>query len=758
MKTFKIKSCLLLFTIFYFSAPVLAKHVLPIFTGFWYTNVNGSNVDACGLTYFSDYVDKTEGDAANIAKRVLQNVPPHEFCTWSVAKLAYYQTGQPTDFMGTVEDWEQICKQQPDQRVQTWERVCVDDKGYVDDRVEKTVMPSYSCPIGSRYSLFDADSGFIGCSNKPSLCFADVVLRDLASNSMARQPKENELTLLGHIGLTFMDTELGSQGKVLEVLDDNQVIQTNSFENFKSRATYYGDKYSLKDNQEITLNQGIDIMNSGLEETTCDEIAYTAGWDWYPCQYDPTRRKKTAIFRCDSFVYNAYLKGADIKIMDYSFPAMPSDIFNKFLYTRFNSESTYNFVDKSLLHNDIKDITKIDYYGKTYLQEQDIQNIFANNNLDIHKADAKTYYFVVIDQSIPRYEKISFLWRLALRYKDNDARFDYIMNCLDYLSPVELTSELINQYQLQDLKNKLVILRVLSNITSDDAMLQYNKEGVWLQDLASVNTIKISDFFSKLLHQERNLVILEKAIFLYAHIFEPKQAKADIDAVFERNDIDSSKLQQNLFANAAFYTHQLSIILSSKGMQIKYLPALLAKVKQQYNWTAAFNKSLFFYFVDADFYPKKIGFDGGKLDDSVRSLLLQYLNQQQPPQFIANHIPNFVYNSQDFIYYQWLATVYAIQAHSILERNQKIAHYIKNVQDLSYKALLLFYATSEIYNQYSITELNRIHNIMDEKLKSLRQFSFNSNVSMKQQIDFEKLFLQYGISRLNKVLKARDQS
>lgn len=721
--------------IYAISPTIFAQHVLPSFSATWFLNSALLFLDSCGQAHYSHDVE-AKGDAMAAAAKFLANPPPHTDCTWQNHKLVATYNDMPGDFVGTVIDWNTLLASHSPQLIQKWQRDCINNQGKTIDSISIVMQPSYQC-TNSRFSLADEDDFRIGCSTHPGVCVADLVGRDMDSQ---------QFKSLGHVGLTEGEVMPAIPDMVVEALNEPIIIQDNTLDNFTHRTIYWGAKYGLKNlpTQSLTDAESTQIMADTSMQQTCDYVGFTYFWNWYPCHYDQAQGKKIALFRCDSFVYNSYLEGIGVKILDYGIGMGPKDIFNAFLQPRIEHYAN----DSGTKNIDLPFEIGYQFGIERIMLEDAIESIFVNKIFDIKNADIATYAFVAKSSNISRDEKLSFIWKLALQYHNDELRFSYLIDCLDYLNPIELTNDILNEFdQQQNVQNKLKLMNILVDMTANDAVNLYGQLNI--ASLSATNIATIKHFFSNLLLHEKNLTLLEKAIFSYPHIFMPAQAKIDIDDVFQRKDIDTKTLQNNLFQNKAYFTHQLEMIFSSSEMQKTYLPALLKDIENlSVSAKSNFCNSLYFIFADADFNPPKIGFDSSKINDSVRPILLRYLETQRQEPFKADHVPIFNANSQEKMRYNWLSSYMAVKAHSIDEKNQLITNYIKNINNLSEKSAMIFYATKGVLQQFKDEELISLENLLQTSLNSANQSLVKRTAEQEQQADISRLYLQMGLSKI----------
>jgi len=203
-----------------FAPACFAKHVLPVFSGFWYTDESYTGEDNCSKNIYT-YTNKTKGNAKETAGKLLSNPPERSDCKWTKIKLIYDDSDLvPIDFIGNSKDWGLISKNPMMEHPQAWGRKCLSkDDTWVDEKII-SITPIYKCPAGSAYLLGNGDSG--GCTSPPPNCQADIVGRDLDI------PIINKA---GHVALIEYSpiADLIPKTQIIEVLNKKPVIEENSY-------------------------------------------------------------------------------------------------------------------------------------------------------------------------------------------------------------------------------------------------------------------------------------------------------------------------------------------------------------------------------------------------------------------------------------------------------------------------------------------------------------------------------------------------
>jgi hypothetical protein len=142
--------------------------------------------------------------------------------------------------------------------------------------------------------IYTCESG--GCYSEYPYCMADIVARELNGPLISGA---------GHTGL-FAGTY------VLEVLNnEKQIINLSPLDRFLSASDYWGSGYGFgKNNPEITLEQAVEILNTGLDQQQYNPI-YTLSPLYMEGRYENYGDEiitVPGVFRCDSFVQYTYKK------------------------------------------------------------------------------------------------------------------------------------------------------------------------------------------------------------------------------------------------------------------------------------------------------------------------------------------------------------------------------------------------------------------------------------------------------------------
>ncbi len=657
---------------------------MPIFSGYWYTSVEYDGLDSCGGQIFKTYHDKEKGSVEEVAKHLLSGVPIHEYCEWSDIRLDRDSEHSPYDYPSWIDsysDWNKT-KSDPSAVVpMVARRECKNKEGEDLDFTSIRIEPSYVCPQGSI-------AGETGCDTHQS-CYADLVARDLAWPVVS---------VFGHVGLSFANSFVI---EVLKKSDDfpHDGIQVDYLDKFKHIAgyPYWGEKYGLVEKNTLTFDESGDIITkASLQDLYPFE--YTMGWDWHPGsdgaqyiynqsihQWQLLNAVTAAKFRCDSFVYFAYLMGANLHIFPvFMFPFSPVDMFDFFVACR--SFEGAKCVGAS---HPVKDINLL-------IQSVQLDSVFAAQKFNIRQADYSTYRFVK-DEQISRYVKLNQLWSLAIKYQDNPDKFTYLIDCLDALKPIELTSEFIQNFQSQkNTENQQHLLIMMIN------SIQFHSQADLVEANNEIpNIIKIQNFMQDLLITSKNKEILRYVIQLYPSIVPPKQAQQDIEKTFGKKYMMNA---ESLLSGKDSALLKLRMAFSSQEQQRILLPSLITN-----DATSLFSHTT--CFVLNEISPASI-------DDSVRDILRQHLmhNKQQ----LLSDNAQVLSKSQNIPLCNWLGAYAATMTHSDKEKDQFILTFIRNENDTLVLANLLSHLGWKLKSEFSHEEKQFYHSKLNEVLKNTR--------------------------------------
>ena len=510
-----------------------SEMVMPVLYG-WYTDVTEEYEDACLENHYK-YKNLETGTAFELAQKVLVPVNNRKDCYWQKIVLKN-ESDSPDDFPGTNEQWEQLEKN-PSTTTQKASRACVDSNEIERDSISMIIYPSYRCPKGSYHSL-DPITLSLGCSTKPLGCYGDIVGRDLDTANKEGDDKDPiGIKHLGHIGLTYPSL---SGSSVLEVLKDNPVVQDNHMEDFKNKTRFWGQRYGTQSKKNIDFISGIKIMNAALQQKSCStDTEYTFSWSFSPCGDE----KKPAKFRCDSFVYYAYLTGANIDLGYTPLITYPSTIFKSMLNCREQSgvPCNQNIPDPEI------ESTNVYVLKPTILVAQKVRKILAADELNINELDIASYTYVK-SKDETRENKIKLLWDLAIKYQSNPIKSSYLIDIMSELDPIEKTDEIIRAFQETNNHSiKLRYLRLLLGSVPNSRMEQ------------SDHVSHAKTFIMSLLQTSQDEDILRTVIVNFPGYFmDDGSYFIMIDRVEEQKNQHPENFKK-IIANSSFWYHWLGL-------------------------------------------------------------------------------------------------------------------------------------------------------------------------------------------------------
>lgn len=530
--------------------------VMPVLYG-WYTGIESDYQDTCLENHYN-YKNLAEGTAFQLAQKTLLPKKNHDNCYWESITLEPSPNGtfMPEDFPGSSEQWRELSKD-PSYRTQRAIRLCNDLDDITYDSVSMDIFPAYRCPEGS-YNSLDRDALELGCTTKPLGCYGDIVGRNLDTvNNEGEDLAPTAIKNLGHIGLTVPSI---NGVTALEVLHDDVVIQEHSLEDFKKMTVFWGEKYGAPSNDKIDVISGINIVVAAEEQKKC-ATKYTLGWSFSPCVSG-----KNAKFRCDSFVYYAYLKGANIDLGYKPLWTYPSTIFKSMNSCRAQSgELCRSDMPDPVIVEDVKSYV----LKPTFLAAQDVQTILSKDKLDIGKLDIASYAYVSSkDES--RDNKINFLWDQIIKHEFDSVKFSYLTDILSELEPIEKTDEIISHFnKIKDNDKRLIYLTLLLDaITPERVNGHPNEES------------KAKSFLIDILKNNQNDALLKTAIVNYPDHFIDENTYSIMSDRLEELKMDRSKVFNEILIDSNFWYHWLWLAKKYDGFDASWIDKLNQKSQE----------------------------------------------------------------------------------------------------------------------------------------------------------------------------------
>ena len=455
-----------------------AEIVKPILSG-WFHGAKIKNFSACGRSEYH-YDHFTQGPSIELARQLLP-ISTQEDCQWQeVEQLPLSFSPLPGSFPGSVEDWDYF-SQNPANVTQAWARRCLDKYAREIDRISIELEPNYICPPGF-YESSDRETLMPGCTNKPSGCMADVVARNMDVPVFG---------FLGHLGLVYGGLY------VLEILNGlgDGSLQINELDSFINKTQFWGERYGTASKPDLNSDEAFKIAQAGERQLNCP-VDYEKGWDYKPCTSNP---KVHAKFRCDSFIQHAYQAGAGIDLGFKRFVSNPRSIFYTLTSERYTDGHKPLQQPKLMVERDNPFINNAETISAAQFEQALAQEPGDLATLD---ATSKAY---LLSKTIPRADKLTFMWQQLKKYHNNEDKFSYLLDIIEVLHPIEKTQDIINSfYDDKNVEIKSKYLRLLID------SFYWNKSTEYPQQ-----KVAIESFFQDRLHDLPLGRLLAEVINIY---------------------------------------------------------------------------------------------------------------------------------------------------------------------------------------------------------------------------------------------------
>lgn len=621
---------------------VHAEKIMPVFSGDWFDSVIEYNLDSCYVLH-PTYKNKEKDKKYLIDKVSKEMTTAHENCTWGQPYLSQQDgTFEPADFpTPNSNDYSEIiAKDKYAPRSEYWKIDCTEPKnGSILDFKLITIQPSYRCPKGSR-EVFTKD-GFKICTTRPTVCFADVVGRDLKGGGGK----------LGHVGLTLPgNPNTGILGNnVLEVLNQDIVININSLKSFVDSVPnkYWGEAYGLEALDYINLQNAALAISSGVNQIQFNpEYTLTIFWreGGYKTSLTFDKGKNTFVeenniinakFRCDTFVNYCYSKGFNVSLPTHPHIAiLPISTFKSFLNKR--NDIIIDSSDRNV-DNILNTLNK------------------TKSNINIPKLDVAISAYLD-NQNITRKEKINYIWRIAKQ--SNLQHFSYLLDTLGYLQANELIPSFIRSYDKEILLDKkLKLITVIAESCLFDNKQMHIKNNFSSTNTKLINNIlSAQEFIVELLKFENDPQLLNKAIWS-ALVILPKNQVNYYIITNALNRLQLLSKEKRLLTEDRKLFIKLSLAFSNNHMQEWLLPKLLLTNKST-NESKIFDNQMILFIKELK--PSQISIN-------VKPMLKEYIMttlskvKQTGPDHNA-HV------------YDYLFALATINHDNITERNNELLH------------------------------------------------------------------------------------
>lgn len=482
-------------------------------------------------------------------------------------------------------------------------------------------LPIYTCPLNTRMNLSTGN-----CSTTPLVANADIVGRDLATNSKIVGP-------LGHVGLTsYTDLKDNSTlgDYVLQVMNDpGNVVQEVTLGNFEHAADPTGGKYW----GEVYGLPGIDPQSEAADANA----ALQAGWNQR--NYNPTYTPgfiyqegglstlsmidpsgspiqqlgvTQAMFRCDTFVDFSYLQGYGVHL-----PLQPAPVIGPPPFLIPSPITTYNSFQNQ--RTDVPpqpaDPTLSSAPKLSAVQRDALGFTPDLSNAQTAELD-KTVQAVLNNQALSTEAKNNNLWSMAEQNQADTAKFAYFVDTLSLNQRAcNLVSQYVNAYSAQtSIANKRDLIAAIANGCLRTGALS----SMALSSTEVASVLQAQTFIKQTLESETNPVLIKQALFGASEILPANPENyALISQAISR--VNQGNVNLSDPDSGSLSLIQIAFVFANLDLQKAALPALL-EANQSDQSANNFNQSLLL--VLKTLRPEAI-------TDSIKPVLLNYLQEQK---------------------------------------------------------------------------------------------------------------------------------
>ena len=269
-------------------------------------------------------------------------------------------------------------------------------------------------------------------------------------------------------------------------------------------------------------------------------------YDFSKYEWVPFTQISTGKFRCDSFVYYLFKEGAKRKI-DYNGAMLPINIFNSFIEQRYSSS---NFIPSIKVTNTRVVTNQVDL-------ENRIKNLLSKSTMEIQELDILSYNYV-ISKDIDRLRKINFLWEEIKYFQDDEIKFEYLIDTLTYLKPIEMVDGLIEAYEsINDVAKKEKIISLMADSVVYNSLSEANN----LNKIQIDDILKIQKFIKNILNKPKNDSLFFQALISYA---STNSASNTLDVI---SKIKIKSLKNSINEKFIYYTIAFNAIYSDVGLE-----------------------------------------------------------------------------------------------------------------------------------------------------------------------------------------------
>jgi len=509
--------------------PVFARTVEPLFTGTWFGDdalpqdvmINNCNEP---VWYYPSLGTDPDAMAENFARTTSQENCSTGHCTVQY-EVDWMDGDPPRGFPSTRYIYSYMLKTGAP-RIRLYEIQRDADPTHI---FSYFVYPRYICPPGTRQTDNPPYPGNnwsnLYCNSLPPLCQGDIVGRDVDLKGISS---------LGHVGVTLGKTSIANVLPADPFKDlrapDPHLLKVTDFSTFINTTHYWGDKYGLPIEPEISTDEGSNITSIAMSHfqysgyytfgnlfTPAPEVQPTQVYDVKNDHWLPTEIPIIEKWRCDTFADWVYFMGTQQQILPMvslnngsykynSFWQWPKTLYKTLLNTRDNGQTAQSSQDKQA--------------------DNQVQNTSLHiNQLMMEKKEMAVMYFAAKMEQLAENKKLSRSERLQtltqlLNEQPDDWYFISVADALCILNPIEMVPQLIAQYTPNaSIGRKERILNVLESAADADPA-QFT-----VADKA--NLVQFQQFISQQLQQEKDPELLYFVIHAYNHVTPFSQAKVD---------------------------------------------------------------------------------------------------------------------------------------------------------------------------------------------------------------------------------------
>ena len=252
------------------------------------------------------------------------------------------------------------------------------------------------------------------------------------------------------------------------------------------------------------------------------------------------------------------------------------------------------------------------------------------------------------NKQIPRSEKLATLLAILEKVGFNSEKGNYFLDVLNSLKPIEISEQLINQFQSGNLSDntKNSLLRILANSYGLDT----SKSTPEMAQFIAKKSIAIHDFFTQQIQNPASKETFKQAITLYPSVSSAYEIPLLNDALTKH---------QNLISIQEGLAIRLDSAIATQNAQENNLPELLKSVQQ-----SSFKPEIKKEFNNRLFSLLQQPVSDKMVSEIAKPDVINYLKSQEPALNNANAEFNALSD-----YYSWLNAYAAMSS----EQNNRAA-------------------------------------------------------------------------------------